>query len=347
MPKKLRIGVVGLGRIGWGFHCKTLHGHPDWELAAVSDADPKRCEEARATYGCTPFSDFARLLTGAKLDAVALATPTHLHRPMSEAAFKAGLHVMLEKPMAQNVANAEAIARAATKARRVLTVYQPRRLEAGFQQLLHVVGSGRLGKAYHARIQLNGFARRNDWQSLLKYGGGMLNNYGAHTIDQLLQLIGYDIRRVYCRLGRVASLGDADDVVKLILESKSGMLGEIDINQASLEPGTEVEVTGSTGRVVCRGGFLESKWFKKSELPKSKLDRSLSSAGRKYPSTQVPVKEEKVPVDPSFAVDAYADFARAIRKGAKPFVKPEETLALMRLIARCRKDAGRIHESLI
>jgi len=287
------------------------------------------------------------MLKEGRLDAVALATPTHLHRAMAEAAFKAGLHVMLEKPMAQNLTEAEAIVRAAGRAKRVLTVYQPRRLEAGFQQLVHLLKGGKLGKIYHTRITLNGFARRNDWQSLLKFGGGMLNNYGAHTIDMLLCLIGYDVKRVYCRLGRVASLGDAEDVVKILLETKAGSLGEIDINQASLDPGVRVEVTGSTGTVLWRDGFLNLKYFKAAKLPKAKLDRSLSSAGRQYPATKVPLIEEKIPVDPAFAIDVYGDFARAIRKGTAPFVKPQETLALMRLIARLRKDAGRIHESLI
>ena len=126
--KRLRIGVAGLGRIGWKFHCARLGTHPDFMLAAVADTDPERLAEAESTYGCQGFASFEEMLAQAGLDAVVIATPTHLHESMSLAAFARGAHVLLEKPMALDYAQAERIVREAERTGRLLTVYQPHRL---------------------------------------------------------------------------------------------------------------------------------------------------------------------------------------------------------------------------
>jgi len=202
------MGVAGLGRIGWPFHCAQIAAHPEFTLAAVQDLEEDRRTEAEDKYGARGYIRFEQMLKEEKLDAVAIATPTHLHREMAEAAFAAGCHVMLEKPMAPNAADAAAIVRAAARRARVLTVYQPRRAEAYFQHLRSLLSAGVIGDVYHVRIGMFQFTMRNDWQALRRFGGGMLNNYGAHALDQVLQLIGYDIRRIFCALRIVASVGD-------------------------------------------------------------------------------------------------------------------------------------------
>ena len=168
---------------------------------------------------------------------------------MAVAALKTGKHVLLEKPMAVTVTEARAIAQAAKRAKRVLTVYQPHRLMAYHQQTRQVIASGKLGKVYHVKRGAFGSGRRNDWQTLLKFGGGMVNNTGAHFIDQLFNLTGSDIDRILHQLGRVAALGDAEDVVKLVYQTRIGMLGEMEINQgmAASALGYEPEVYGSHG----------------------------------------------------------------------------------------------------
>ena len=172
--RRLRIGVAGLGRIGWQFHCKTLAQHPDFELAAVQDIEPERRREAETTYGAVAYAAFADLLRHPDLDVVTIATPTHLHRDMALDALRAGCHVVLEKPMAQDTQEAEAIVRAAARRGRLLTVYQPHRTMAYFQHLVRILQSGKIGEVYHVRRALFSFARRDDWQSLRRDGGGLV-----------------------------------------------------------------------------------------------------------------------------------------------------------------------------
>ena len=87
-----------------------------------------------------------------------------------------------------------------------------------------------------------------------------------------------------------------------------------------------------------------TRWFDPERLPPKRLDVSLASEGRRYPSDDIPWEEEVVPVDPSLEVDVFADFARAIRRGVAPAVRPEEALAVMRLIERCRRGAGAVFD---
>ncbi len=341
----IRMGVSGLGRIGWPFHCAQIARHPGLQLVAVQDPEPARREEAERVYGARSYESFTKMLAESRLDAVAIATPTHLHRAMTVEALGAGCHVMLEKPMAPDSRDAAAIVREAARRRRILTVYQPRRAEAYFQHLRAVVRSGIIGDVYHVRIGLFQFSIRNDWQALRRFGGGMLNNYGAHALDQLLQLIGYDIGRLFCSLRIVASVGDAEDVVKVVLETRSGTVGEVDINQASTTSPYFLDVWGTTGVITLPPGDMEHftvRHFDKAAVLPTGLEPSLASANRKYPGGEVPSQETVIPVDASLGVDVYVDFARAIREGAKPFVLPEEPLAVMRLIDRCRAQAGRI-----
>src|SRR5205085_3223620 len=104
-------------------------------------------------------------------------------------AVRAGKHVIVEKPMALNIGQADRMIRAAEAAQKKLFVHQNYRFFPEFLHMREVIESGVLGKLFHIRAYVSSFSRRNDWQTLAKNGGGLLNNHGAHTIDQLLNLV--------------------------------------------------------------------------------------------------------------------------------------------------------------
>ena len=342
MPK-LKIGVAGLGRIGWQFHMKTLATHRRFSLVAALDPLEERRREAVDTFGVQAYSTFEELLAHPGLDAVALATPTHLHQEHAVAALKAGLHVVLEKPMARDLKEARAIAAAARRYKRLLTVYQPHRVSAEQRHLKALLAKGTIGQVYHIRLTRHRYVRRDDWQSLRRYGGGMLGNYGAHAIDQLLDLVGYDIGRVFGQLRRAASLGDAEDVVKVVCENKAGVWGEIDINQASVLQPNPIEVWGSKGGLVFDGKAFELTTFSLPE-DKKQVHRALASPGRAYPRDEVRLQRQTIELKKTYARDFYANFADALQKGKELIVQPEQTLEVMRTMDRVRQSSGRIRQ---
>jgi predicted dehydrogenase len=336
--KPLRIAIAGLGRIGWIQHARALVKHPDFKLVAACDLEADRRAEAERKLNCRTFADYAKMLEEADLDAVVVATPTHLHMPHAVAALRRGIHVLLEKPMARDAREALTILRAARSHRRVLTVYQPARLSAPFQHLRRLVASGKIGRIVCVKQAMYSLWRRNDWQTLRQFGGGMLGNYGAHAIDTTLQLIGYDIKQLFSCRQIVLSLGDAEDVVKIVMQTKGGIIADIDINQSSAIVPYHLMIWGQYGAIRQEEDTFHLRYFNPKKEPRLRLNKHLASAGRKYETEKLKFVEETVKVDPKLAVDVYADLARAIRTGSKPFCRPEETLAVMRIMDRCRQS---------
>lgn len=341
---KIRIGVAGLGRIGWKCHCREIAQHPEFQLAAVQDVEPERRREAETVYGVSSYATFGTMLRRGDLEAVVIATPTHLHRRMAVAALRAGCHVLLEKPMARDAKEAEDIVRTAKHEKRLLTVFQSVRAQAYVQQLRSLLESGIIGRVYHVRLSGHRYVRRDDWQSLRRYGGGVLLNYGSHLLDELLQLIGYDVARAFCDRKIAASLGDAEDVLTIVLVTRDGVTGEIDINQASTIAVPPVQVWGTAGALEMSpdlDAFTVTR-LPASDLPAKELNPSLASRDRRYPNDNVRLRRKTIAVNRKYEVDIHADFASAIRRGTPMFVQPEEPLAVMRLIDQCRRDSGSV-----
>ena len=109
MSKPLRVAVVGVGRMG-RHHARIYSELPDVELVAVIDADPQRADEVASAHGCQALHDVSEL--PAPLDAVSVAVPTVHHRPVAEALLRAGTAVLLEKPLADTVANGRVLVEA-------------------------------------------------------------------------------------------------------------------------------------------------------------------------------------------------------------------------------------------
>ena len=251
MNQTLKIAIVGLGRIGWRFHFQQALASDQFELTAVVDPLPERLSEARTAAGCETHTDFEALWSGPLPDVVAIATPTTLHEDMTIRALNAGCHVILEKPMTTSLASADRMIAQAEKNNRRIFLYQPHRLTPETQTAREIIQSGRLGPIYALHRGVYRYVRRNDWQSLRKNGGGMLNNYGAHYLDQLIYLSDDSaITDVDCKRWAIATRGDADDVVKAWVKKESGQLLDVQINQASAYTMPLWHICGKYGTVI-------------------------------------------------------------------------------------------------
>lgn len=348
MSKRIKVAVIGLGRIGWDFHCPSINRNKKFEFVAVSDPVESRLAEAEALYSVHTYLSAEDLFKCEKLDLVVIASPTHVHKEQTLLALRYGVHVISEKPMSVNVQEAKAMVVASKRMGKLLTVYQPHRYADYFQHLKKIISEGKLGSIVKIKRGMFQYAQRDDWQSLRKYGGGMLNNYGAHALDQLLDLSGRDVKRIFCQLRKVISLGDADDMVSAVYETKEGMLAELDINMASTIEPFSIEIIGKFGTLQ----YDESKrcfhlrYVKGGKLPVKKLQSSLASLNRTYPSDKIQFIDKKIPVSSRYEIDFYQHIADVILKKVSPVVKPEETLALMKLIDQCHVNSERVLQTV-
>lgn len=191
---KLKIGIIGLG-IGQQ-HITGYRTHPEAEVAAICDPDEKRLAEIGDKFGiATRYTDAAKMLKAEKLDVVSVCTPNKFHKQLTLAAFKAGAHVLCEKPMAMNAAEGRAMLAAAKKAKKRLMINFSYRFNPQSYALKKQVESGVLGDIYFARtvwLRRRGMPRFGGWfgQKALA-GGGPLIDLGVHRLDLALWLMGY------------------------------------------------------------------------------------------------------------------------------------------------------------
>jgi len=190
--RKLRVAVVGLG-MGRA-HAQAYHKCGDCELAALADLDKERLQDVGDELGVkTRYADAEEMFEKCDLDAVSIAVPNKLHCPLTLAALEQGLHVLCEKPMAMNVAQAEQMKSAADAAGKLLTINLSQRSDQSCQALKRQVEAGAIGSVYFGRTvwhRRRGIPGREWFGNKELAGGGPLIDLGVHRIDLALWLMG-------------------------------------------------------------------------------------------------------------------------------------------------------------
>ncbi|NWF70074.1 MAG: Gfo/Idh/MocA family oxidoreductase [Chloroflexi bacterium] len=191
----LRAGVIGLG-VGKS-HAEGYHQSPHSTLVAICDSNPQRLAEYAQKYqlpASACFSDYQTMLAQSQLDIVSVCLPNALHAPATIAAHQAGAHVLCEKPLAINAAEAQAMLDAAQRSQRHLMVCYNYRYRADSQWLYHVVHSGQLGQIYHVSASWRRETGIPGWGLFADQamsGGGALIDLGVHVLDLALWLLDF------------------------------------------------------------------------------------------------------------------------------------------------------------
>jgi len=169
--------------------------HPDCEIIAVCDANEQALNTAAEQFGVKyKFTDFKKMLTMAEIDVVDICTPNYLHAEPAILALNSGKHVMVEKPMAMNAVEGEAMCQAAQKAGKKLMVAQNCRFGSEAQTLKRFIDAGEMGEVYYARVQAlrrRGIPGWGVFTQKDKQGGGPLIDIGVHALDLTLWLMGH------------------------------------------------------------------------------------------------------------------------------------------------------------
>jgi predicted dehydrogenase len=285
----IRVALIGSGAIAVQNHIPGIRLHPAGEVVALCDPDPRALAEASRVSGVTrTYADYKGVVAAADIDAVVIATPNHVHSPISHAAVDAGKHVLCEKPLGMSYAETQAMALAAERANVVnMTAFTYRFIPA-IRWMKHLLDDGALGTIFHVRIR-----RLQDWgdrdlgwrQRRAMAGSGELGDMLAHRIDYVHYLLG-PFARVVANTKRLLSErrdasgavqpADVEDWVAVIGELASGATAVLESSKMAFGRGSGatgedyVEVNGSQGSFVYRlerphelligrpGGMLEA-----------------------------------------------------------------------------------------
>ena len=335
----IRLGLAGLGRAGWGMHCAELAGKEDkFRFVAACDPLAARRERMAAKYGCRTYERIEDLVADPEVEMVDIATRSLDHFAHASLALKAGKHVFLEKPICAKYAEAVRLKALAARSRGKLYIRHNRRNEPAFLHVREIMASGILGDVFEVRLFRGGFARRDDWQTLKKFGGGQLLNWGPHIVDHSLQMLDSPLEAMWSDLRRVAAVGDAEDHLKIILRGTNGRIVDMEISGGAAIKPPVYFILGTRGALVCE----DEKKIKLRYLdPRRKLKARKPNPGDPGATFGTPEDlvwiEKEIPVKPARTWDIWDELYKALRKGTRFPIRLEEAVAVMRVISTAKK----------
>ncbi|MET0660877.1 MAG: Gfo/Idh/MocA family oxidoreductase [Steroidobacteraceae bacterium] len=257
--RRIRIGVVGCGRISAN-HFGAIEAHKDnLQLAAVCDTDAERLSKAEQKYGVTGFSSLSDLLSSSDVDVVALCTPSGFHPQQAIEVARANRHVMTEKPMATRWTDGLRMVRECDEAGVHLFVVKQNRRNATLQLLKQAVEKGRFGRIYMVTINVfwarpQSYYDADSWRGTWEFDGGALMNQASHYVDLIDWLIG-PVESVQAYVATLARDIQVEDTATVGIRWRSGALGSINVTMLTHPKNFEGSITilGEKGSVRIGG----------------------------------------------------------------------------------------------
>jgi UDP-N-acetyl-2-amino-2-deoxyglucuronate dehydrogenase len=275
----MTIGELGFGIAGAGmvarYHAAAIERTAGAGLRAVCREDGSRAAEAAERFGVPCETSFATLLARPDIDAICICTPSGQHAAQAIEAARMGKHVLVEKPMALTLADADAMIAACREADVRLGIALQRRTEPQFQELRAAIAAGALGRLTLGAVSVpymrpqsyyDSAAWRGTWAL---DGGGALMNQGIHLLDLLLWLMG-DVAEVQATFATLAHAIEVEDCVTAALRFTNGALGSVMATTAAA-PGYphRVEVYGDRGGAQIEGEQI-ARWEISGQEPSTK-----------------------------------------------------------------------------
>jgi UDP-N-acetyl-2-amino-2-deoxyglucuronate dehydrogenase len=254
---KINIGIVGCGDIA-GYTAFFMRLNRGIKMVCC-DISPGRAAAFARRHGIkSVFTDYASMLSEARLDAVYLAVPHNLHFEMIKRALESGRHVLVEKPLTRTYTEGVEIVKTAQKAGLKLAVNYQYRYDAGIYRLARAAQSGQLGEVRYARINIpwhrdSKYFEASPWhKSIAQAGGGTLITQGSHFLDAVLWACGSrPVSAVGTTAKRVFKDVEVEDLAMGIIELESGALIEICSSMAAAkERAVSIEIYGSKATAV-------------------------------------------------------------------------------------------------
>ncbi len=344
MSKPIKIGVVGLGRIGMSVHRECLAARPDkYTVVAACDLIADRTAKYADQFGCRTYDNIDDLIADPEVEVVDIATRSSDHYAHSKKALLAGKSVLVEKPFCETYEEAlELIKLGSQPAGPRIYVRHNRRFEEGFIKVNEIINSGILGEVYEIKLTRNGYQRRNDWQTILEFGGGQLLNWGPHIIDHALQFCGGTYTEMFSEIKRIAAVGDAEDHIKILFKGVNGRIVDMEISGGVASDTPVYMIYGSRGTLISENGkVLNLKYLDPDvELAEIKADPETPGSGSSFGNSEkLTFKEESIALSGKDKTDVIWDYFYEAYRNSKPYpITSAQAAEVMRVISEVKKN---------
>lgn len=258
LDRRIRIGLVGCGRIA-ASHFAAIKAHAEkFELVAVCDTNPERLRQASQEHGVAAYADLESLLANSDADLVVLCTPSGMHPEQAIQAARAGRHVMTEKPMATRWSDGLRMVRECDAAGVHLFVVKQNRRNATLQLLKGAIANGRFGRIYMATINVfwsrpQSYYDSASWRGTWEFDGGALMNQASHYVDLVDWLVG-PVESVQAYVATLARNIQVEDTATVGVRWRSGALGSINVTMLTYPKNLEGSITVLGERGTARIG---------------------------------------------------------------------------------------------
>ena len=319
-PKPLAVGVAGVGSLGY-HHARHYRALPDVTLAGIYDPRAERAREVAAELGTRAFSSLADLL--AAVDALSVVVPTPNHHEVAMAAVRAGRHVLVEKPLAATIAEAEAIVAAARTARVVLQTGHIER----FNRAVRAAAPHVSGPKYIESDRVAPFVIRGSDVAVIL-------DLMIHDLDLVLSLVGEPVTDV--RASGIGVLSKSVDIATARIEFQSGAVANLTASRMARERVRKLRIFQPTGYLSLdlaagTGEFLR--------LRKDALLKVMLGGGTPDLNSIVEQVPLEAPEGDALQLELGA-FIRAVRGDEEPAVSGEAGLEALKLAFRVLDAMG-------
>jgi predicted dehydrogenase len=338
----IRVAIVGYGLAGSVFHAPLIAATAGLAMSAVVTGNPERAEQAIAAHeGVDVYPNVDALWAAGDIDLVVIATPNRDHAPIAHAAIAAGIAVVVDKPFAVNVDEAESVIAAAAARGVPLSVYQNRRWDGDFLTLQRLLHEGALGDV--TRFE----SRFERWRPIPKSGwresgspldaGGLLFDLGPHLIDQALQLFG-PVSHVYAEIDLRRQGVQTDDDVFIGLTHASGVRSHLWCSAVASELGPRLRVLGSRAAYLKYGLDVQEAALQAGGRPDRDPTWGTETPDR-FGTLGVPGETTTIATEPGAYQRFYEGVAAALRGEGPMPVDPRDSVEGLRIIEAARRSA--------
>lgn len=331
---KLKFAMVGCGRISYKHIEALINNNQEAELVAVCDTIEEKALERNTQYegsidkvGVKVYTDYIKMLDNEELDVVSIATESGYHAKHAIDCLNRNKHVLIEKPMALSVKDADDIIALAKEKNKKVCVSHQNRFNPPIQKLRRAIEDRRFGRIINGTARIlwtrdDNYYKQASWRGTKALDGGTLMNQCIHNIDLLQWMMGSDVERIHAERDTFLRSIEMEDFGAILIRFKNGAIGIVEGSACVYPQNLEetLSIFGEKGTVVIGGlAVNEIKVWQFADIKDYDNEDSSTSVDSVYGKGHTPL---------------YKNFIDAINNNTEPLINGEEGKRAMEIILK-------------
>lgn len=335
----INTAVIGYGYAGRAFHSYLIGLEEGLNLYAIATRNTERREAAREAYpNAKMYQTIDEVIADDAIDLVVLATPHDTHAELAIKAMDAGKHLVTDKIMAMNAAEADAMIAAGERNDVMLSVFHNRRWDWDYLTVKKVIADGLLGTPYLFQVGIMRYGAPGGWRGIKKHSGGILYDWPAHFVDQALLFGDAPVESVYCDIHYNTKWDtDIGNYGNLIIKFENDLRYQIEISNLSMAEKPRWYVVGDEGGLIKYGLDPQEGPMREGDIDSAEEDPA--NYAKVWTAAGGERRELVVESVRGSWKSYYKNIADVLNDGAELVVKPEEMRNVMKVYDAAMESA--------